>query len=85
MAAPGVENIVLRAAVGDDNFAAVEQVASLLDGLVRRGVISREGLGVLLSGLAAEIVAQKVITEFGPDLSWGSLVADTPTPEDPHE
>jgi hypothetical protein len=83
MATPGVERCVLRAAVGDDNYAIVEQVASLLDSLTQRGVISAQGLGVLLSGLAAEIVAQKVIAEFGSGLSFGPVVIDTRTPEDP--
>jgi hypothetical protein len=78
-----VETVVLRAAVGDENFPAIEQIAALLDALGARGVISNEGLGVILGAIAAEITAQRVISEFG--LLDVLRSNDTSAPEDPAE
>ena len=82
MAAPGVERVVLRAAVGDENYADVEQIAEKLDALEARGVISESGLALIIAALADEIVTQRVLREYGP-LSFGDCVRDTSTPEDP--
>jgi hypothetical protein len=78
-----VERVVLRAAVGHDAYAQVEKIASLLDELERRGVISRDGLGAVVRVLADEIVTATVLRDFGSDLSFGEGEGDTPGPEDP--
>lgn len=81
----GVGRIVLRAAVGDENYPDVEALAGLLEALHGRGLISEEGLGHLISTLADEIVTHKVLREFGLDLSILAVRGDTPLPEDPPE
>lgn len=60
-----VEAVALRAAVGDENFRTIEQIAALLDALEGRGAIGPGGLGVILATIATEITAQRVISEFG--------------------
>lgn len=83
MTAPGVERVVLRAAVGDENYPDLEQAITRLDALALRGVISEEGLGHVISTLANEIAIQRVLREFGIDLSTTRDWIDTLTPEDP--
>jgi len=78
-----VERVVLRAAVGHDNYADVEKLAALLDGLEARGAISAEGLSVIIAAIADEIVTQRVAVEFGSFLSCDPAERDTPVPEDP--
>lgn len=86
-----VERVVLRAAVGHDNYADVEKLAALLDSLEARGAISPEGLSVIIAAIADEIVTQRVAVEFGSFSSFDSFLScdpserDTPVPEDPHE
>jgi hypothetical protein len=78
-----IERVVLRAAVGRDNYPRVEQVASMLDELAERQVIAPEGRDALVALLANEIVTASVLRECGCDLSSLSGERDTPTPEDP--
>lgn len=83
---PSVESVVLRAAlraaVGNRNYAIVEQVAELLDALKQRGVIGEDGLSNVLASLADEIVTATVLREFGKDLLDTMGANDTSTPED---
>lgn len=78
-----VERVVLRAAVGRDNYAQVEKAAAALDELEARGIISRDGLQAIVAVLADEIVTSAVLREFGSDLSFDRDPSDTPTLEDP--
>jgi len=78
-----IERVVLRAAVGRDNYPPVEKAAAALDELEARGIISRDGLQAIVAALADEIVTSAVLREFGSDLSLSSSEGDTRTPEDP--
>jgi hypothetical protein len=72
---------LLRAAVGREGYAEIEQIAALLDSLVRRGIIDAGGPPSLLNLLACEIVGQAVI--HGAESLPGKVaLGDTPTSED---
>lgn len=85
MTAPGaavtVERAVIRAAIGAENYAVIEQVLVRLDLLKRRGVIDEEGLSHIIATVAEEIVTARICADFGLPDAW--LVRDTPAPEDP--
>ncbi len=81
---PNVERVVLRAAVGRDNYAEVEKIATALDELESRGVICPEGVAALTTLLANEIVTAAVLREHGIDLSLRPAFGDTAPLEDPH-
>ena len=85
MSALGVEAVVLRAAVGNDNFGEVEKLLAIFDGLERRGLISKEGATAVLDTLAEELVTRRIAVECANDLSALGELPDTHTPEDPHE
>lgn len=75
-----VESAVLRAFIGNDDYADVEKLAGILYSLKARGVIGEEGHAVIMAAIADEMIVQAVIVaEFGKALSFG----DTPAPEDP--
>ncbi len=79
----GVERVALRAALGEVTYAEIETLLGLLTALESRGVLGEDGVSAVIHALADDIVTQKVLREFGSDLSRGSAVTDTPTPEEP--
>lgn len=83
MTPPSVERVVLRAAVGHDNYGDVERLVVTLDRLERRGALTEGGVGAILVTLAEEMVAAALLRDELERLSSSAPVVDTPTPEDP--
>lgn len=78
-----VESVVLRAAVGDDTYGHICAIATELDALEHRGVISRQGLSTIIETIADEMITQSLARELMSHSTGEAVLSDAPTPEDP--
>ena len=73
-----VDRNVLRSLLGKESYDDVEVVGRLLDRMVARGSLSEEGLSMVLSHLAEELVATAVATAFASSLTPEERRGETP-------
>lgn len=76
--------VVLRSAVGEENYPDLVSICERLDALGVRLAVSSEGLDRIMRALAEELVAQRLAIEVANDcLREARAEGDTLAPEDP--